>query len=121
MKKSYLFAISCLISSSLYASPNCDQLAKIAENNGEVQGLYKVKSLKGLRSYFYSAPSEQCKSKNVFIISKDTVFMYQKVKNENQWWMYVMYTANDGVTDTQGWVKVRDFDKLAGRTSPHLD
>ena len=119
MKKSYLFAVSCLISSSLYASPNCDQLAKIADDNGANYGAkysYTVKGPKGYRSYFHTAPSEQCKMKNVFIIPKDSVIAYQEFKNENELWLYVMYISNNGV-DTEGWVKAKDF-KISGRISP---
>ncbi|WP_111891234.1 hypothetical protein [Acinetobacter sp. MB5] len=120
MKKSYLFAISCLISSSLYASPNCDQLAKIADDNGANYGTkysYTVKGPKGYRSYFHTAPSEKCKMKNVFIIPKDSVIAYQEFKNENELWLYVMYISNNGV-DTEGWVKAKDF-KVSGRINPN--
>ncbi|MHA3083656.1 hypothetical protein E0H86_09895 [Acinetobacter sp. ANC 4635] len=120
MKKPLLLTAFCLFSGSLYASPNCDRLAKIADDNGAIYGTkysYTVKGPQGYRSYFHTAPSEQCKIKNVFIIPKDSVIAYQEFKNENELWLYVMYIGKDGV-DTEGWVKAKDF-KMSGRISPN--
>ncbi|MHA3052687.1 hypothetical protein [Acinetobacter sp. ANC 4640] len=119
MKNFLLLITFCLLSSSLYASPNCDDLAKIANDNGAIYGSkysFTVQGQKGFRSYFYSAPSEQCKINQLFIIPNDSVIAYQEFKNENQLWMYVMYIGKDGV-DTEGWVKAKDF-KMSGRISP---
>lgn len=119
MKKLLLLAIASACSAAVWASPSCDRLAKIADDNGTMFGTkysFVVQGNKGFRTYFHSAPSNQCKIKNLFVIPKDSVIAYQEFKNENQTWLYVMYIDRNG-NDTSGWVKARDF-KISGSLSP---
>ncbi|WP_269915027.1 hypothetical protein [Acinetobacter sp. HY1485] len=116
MKKLTLIFL-CLFSSTIWA--DCNSLAHIADTNSVQYGtkyIFYVKGQKGFRTYFHSAPSQQCLIKNLFIISKDSVIAYQTFKNEGQTWMYVMYVATDGNT-TEGWVKEHDF-KIGGSIDP---
>ena len=97
----------------------CSQLAKIADDNGIAYGTkysFVVKGSKGFRTYFHSAPSSECKIKQLFLIPKDSVIAYQEFKNQNRTWIYVMYIDKNG-NDTSGWVKARDF-KVSGSLSP---
>jgi len=62
---------------------NCDKLSKIADDNGAIYATkysFTVIGNKGYRSYFHSAPSNQCKLKNLFIIPKDSVIVYQEFR-----------------------------------------
>ncbi|WP_151713472.1 hypothetical protein [Acinetobacter bereziniae] len=116
MKKTLL--ITCCIF-SIGAWANCDDLNKIADENGTHYGTkyaFTVKGEKGYRAYFHSAPSNKCKYAKTFLIPKDSVIGYQEFLNEKQNWIYVMYIANDG-TDTSGWIKEKDL-KISGRISP---
>lgn len=119
MKKILILTTTMIFSVGAWASPYCDRLAKIADDNGLMFGTkysFIVKGQKGFRTYFHSAPSNECKIKNLFVIPKDSVIAYQEFKNENQTWLYVMYIDKDG-NDTIGWVKERDF-KISGSLSP---
>lgn len=90
---------------------SCDRLSKIADDNGVLYGtkyIHTIQGKKGFRTYFYSAPSEHCKIKNLFLIPYDSVIAYQEFKNENQTWLYVMYVGKNG-SDTLGWMKERDL------------
>lgn len=108
-----LMLLAC--SSGAYAQVNCSQLSEIADDNGLMYGtkyIFVVQGNKGFRTYFHSAPSNQCKIKNLFVIPEDSVIAYQEFKNENQTWLFVMYVDKNG-NDTTGWVKERDF-KISG-------
>ncbi|EHU1925339.1 hypothetical protein A1E71_RS18810 [Acinetobacter baumannii] len=97
----------------------CSQLAKIADDNGIAYGTkysFVVKGSKGFRTYFHSAPSSECKIKQLFLIPKDSVIAYQEFKNQNRTWIYVMYIDKNG-NDTEGWVLENDF-KISGSISP---
>ena len=117
--KKLLLLLCCTLSAGVYAANDCDRLSKIADENGTSYGTkysYNVIGKKGFRTYFHSAPSNQCKLKDIFIIPNDSVIAYQEFKNENQTWLYVMFVDKNG-NDTSGWVKARDF-KVSGRFSP---
>lgn len=118
--KKLVFIFCCILSIDSYAAHSCDRLAQIADKHGVMYGTkysFTVVGKKGFRSYFHSAPSEQCKLKNTFIIPNDSVIAYQDFKHENQDWMYVMYIDKNG-NDTSGWVKAKDF-KVSSRMSPN--
>ena len=94
---------------------NCSQLSKIADDNSIPYGTkysFVVKGQKGFRTYFYSAPSSECKIKQLFLIPKDSVVAYQEFNNENKTWLYVMYIDKNG-KDTEGWVLENHF-KVSG-------
>lgn len=110
MKKLLLLPL-LFISSFTLADMSCDRLSKIADDNGVLYGtkyIHTVQGKKGFRTYFYSAPSEQCKIKNLFLIPNDSVIAYQQFTNENRTWIYVMYVDKNG-NDTMGWMKDADF------------
>lgn len=52
------------------------------------------------RAYFYSAPNEKCKIRNLFIIPGDLVNALADYNN----YTYIMYFTKDG-KDVEGWVK----------------
>lgn len=111
MKKLLLLITISLLSGGAWAETNCDKLSKIADENGRFYGtkyIHTVQGKSGFRTSFYSAPSEQCKIKNLFLIPNDSVIAYQEFKNENHTWLYVMYVDKNG-NDTSGWMKERDF------------
>ena len=117
MKKLLLIAC-CMVSGGAWAG-SCDRLSKIADDNGAHYGTkysYTVIGNKGFRTYFHSAPANECKLKDLFIIPQDSVIAYQEFKNQNQTWMFVMYIDKNG-NDSTGWVKAKDF-KISGRFSP---
>lgn len=119
MIKILLLAILSTLSFGALANSACDKLDKIADENGTMYGTkynFVVTGPKGFRSYFHSAPSSQCKIKDLFIITGDSVIGYQEFKNENQTWLYVMYIDKNG-NDTSGWIKLKDL-KISGRLSP---
>lgn len=97
----------------------CETLDKLAQNKGIQFGTkysFVAKGEKGSRVYFHSAPSDQCKINQLFIIPKDSVIAYQEFKNESKTWLYVMYISKDG-TDTEGWMRENDL-KISGSMSP---
>ena len=90
---------------------DCETLSKVAEERGIYYGTkysFIVQGEKGFHSYFYSAPSIQCKIKQLFLIPKDSVIAYQEFRNENQTWLYVMYIDKNG-NDTEGWMPARNL------------
>lgn len=114
-----LLSMILACSSGAYAQVNCLQLGKIADDNGVMYGtkyFFVAQGDKGFRAYFHSAPSNQCKIKNLFVIPRDSVIAYQEFKNENQAWIFVMYVDKNGI-DTTGWVKARDF-KISSSLGP---
>ena len=97
----------------------CNELSRIADENSIQYGTkysFVVQGQKGFRTYFHSAPSAQCKIKQLFLIPKDSVVAYQEFKNEKETWLYVMYFGKDGNT-TEGWVLEKHF-KISGSLSP---
>ncbi|WP_336152131.1 hypothetical protein [Acinetobacter sp. 99] len=118
MKKLILLSVLALCSSGLYAQISCKELGNIADNNYvELDALELQKFIgdKGKRSYFYSAPSSQCKLDKVFIIPNDVVMAYYTFQNENKNWLYVVYTSKNG-KKTAGWVIKNDF-RFLGTTA----
>ncbi|MDY6450715.1 hypothetical protein [Acinetobacter faecalis] len=106
MKKLLLIS-ALLFSGGVWASPNCLQLAEIADDNYtelDALTLYKVSGEKGFRSHFYSAPSKACKISQVFVIPKDTIVAYYSFNNEGQQWLYAVYTNKNNVKTT-GWLR----------------
>lgn len=116
--KTALIVMSLIVCSNASAL-NCAQLSKIADDNGLQYGTkasFVVQGEKGFRTYFHSAPSSQCKIKELFLIPKDSVIAYQEFKNQNKTWLYVMYIDKNG-KDTSGWMLESDF-KMSGSLSP---
>lgn len=119
MKKLLIASLLATLSFGSLAQPSCQDLDKIAQDNGDQYGTkysFTAQGPKGSRIYFHSAPSSNCKIKQLFIIPKDSVVAYQEFKNENQTWLYVMYIAKDG-TDTEGWMLKKDL-KVSGSIDP---
>ncbi len=124
MKYSFIYKlslISFLFLLSIKASAfSCEALAKLAKEEGGVSATkysYTVTGNKGFRTYFHSAPTDQCKIKNLFIIPKDSVIAYQYIKNENKDWMYIMYLDKNGNYPT-GWVLKKDFKETGTMNTP---
>ena len=118
MKKIALIT-TLLIVCSKASAINCSQLSKIADDNSITYGTkasFVVQGQKGFRTYFHSAPSSQCKIKELFLIPKDSIVAYQEFKNQNKTWLYVMYIDKNG-KDTSGWMLESDF-KISGSLSP---
>lgn len=100
----------------------CTELAKIADDNAGIsitKYTYTVQGKNGFRTYFHSAPSSQCKIKDLFITPKDSVIAYSYFRYENRNWMYVMYLDKNG-NETSGWVLEKDF-KQSGRINTPLN
>lgn len=107
-----------LVICSQASAINCAQLSKIADDNGSMYGTkysFVVQGQKGFRTYFHSAPSAQCKIKDLFLIPNDSVVGYQEFTNENRTWLYVMYVDKNG-RDTSGWMLTKDL-KISGSVS----
>ncbi|MEB3766381.1 hypothetical protein [Acinetobacter sp. MD2] len=108
MKKLFLLTIALTYSFSAWASPNCEKLAIIATSNASNYGdttTAHIQGKKNTRIYFYSAPSEQCKSQ-IFIIPNDKITILQDILSNGVMWSYVSYTSkNDLPQITQGWIK----------------
>lgn len=122
--RSFICSIFILSSFKVSASAplSCKELSKITDDNAGVlrtKYSYNVKGNKGFRTYFHSAPSNQCKIKGLFIIPNDNVIAYSYFTYENTDWMYVMYTNKNG-DETYGWVKVKDFQEQ-GKINTPLD
>lgn len=108
-----------LLSLSSFTWADCAKLSKIADDNSLEYGSkysFVVQGQKGFRSYFHSAPSNNCKFRDIFVIPKDSVIGYSEFKNENQTWIYVMYVDKNG-NDTTGWIKEKNL-KLTGSIDP---
>lgn len=72
---------------------------------------FQVTGKKGFRTYFHTAPSEQCKQKNLFLIPGDSVIAYEEISISNQTWISVMYVQNGGST-VEGWMKKKSFKQM---------
>lgn len=59
------------------------------------------------RLYFYSAPNERCKMKDVFVIAGDMLTVYKPFDG----WVNVMYISKDG-NDFMGWVDEKRIKKI---------
>ena len=59
------------------------------------------------RLYFYSAPSERCKMKGVFVVPGDVLTVYKSFDG----WANVMYIAKSG-EDFMGWVLEKRINKI---------
>ncbi len=102
-----------ILGSTNVSAMTCLQFAKVADENSLTSNTtytYSVKGKKGFKTYFHSAPLDQCKISGLFIIPKDSVMAYQYFKNQNKDWMYVTYYDENG-KETSGWVLERDFIK----------
>jgi len=113
LKLNLLICLACLISAETsWAKQDCNQLNEIAKKDGPLylskKPTYQVIGNKGFRTYFYSAPSNACKIKSLFLIPKDNVYAYQEFKNGNETWIYVMYQDKND-TYPSGWMKKSDF------------
>lgn len=65
------------------------------------------------RLYFYNAPNDSCRSKDIFVIPGDSLIAYTKF-NE---WLSVMYINLKTGKDYSGWVK-SDRLKITGTIRP---
>lgn len=118
MKNIIIASVLSLVSFGTFAQ-SCESLDKYAQNKGIQYGTkysFIAKGSKGNRVYFHSAPANECKIKNLFIIPNDSVVAYQEYKNQNKTWLYVMFIAKDG-TDTEGWIQENNL-KVSGSVSP---
>ncbi|WP_291348083.1 MULTISPECIES: hypothetical protein [unclassified Acinetobacter] len=118
MKRILILSALALCSTGLYAKPTCSELSNIADNSYvelDALELQKFIGSKGQREYFHSAPSAQCKLDKVFIIPNDVVTAYYTFKNENQNWLYVVYTSKEG-KKTAGWITKNNF-RFLGTTA----
>lgn len=89
--KRILFTFIFLILGSNASAFTCTELSKIVDDNSIRYGTkysFVVQGQKGFRTYFHSAPSSQCKIKQLFIIPKNSVIAYQEFKNEKETWKY---------------------------------
>lgn len=59
------------------------------------------------RLYFYNAPNERCKMKDVFVITGDVLTVYKSFDG----WANVMYISKDG-NDFMGWVHEKRIKKI---------
>ncbi|MEG0359848.1 MAG: hypothetical protein RR598_11335 [Anaerorhabdus sp.] len=122
--KSTLFVITALLFSESVSAISCTELEKIAndnraeypvyiyENGGPAPTQYSpyqsiVKGSKGFKTYFHTAPSTQCKIKNLFMIPHDLVNVNYDFNYRNQHWLHVTYW-NKG-NDTSGWILAKDL------------
>lgn len=114
-----LFTTIFLLWGSNTSAFTCADLSKIADKNSIQYGTkysFVVKGQKDSRTYFHSAPSSQCKIKQLFLIPKDSVVAYQEFENEKETWLYVMYFGKNGDI-TEGWMLEKSF-KISGYLSP---
>ncbi len=102
MAKVFILWITLLLSFNVFAQVNCDALDNLAQQQGirfdSAENGYQVKG-EG-RAYFYSAPTEGCEDKKIFIIHGDNVNVYLDYNN----YFYVMYFTKNG-KQVSGWVK----------------
>lgn len=79
----------------------CDELNLIAERYQDLtpasESVYKVVDTN--RVYFYSAPNEECKIKNLFIIKGDLINLYAEYKGFSS---VVFFKENGG--PVSGWI-----------------
>lgn len=96
-----LLVVMCLPLASI-ASQYCDNLSEGHQSGQEIipsdKSGYKV--IENKRLFFFSAPDEKCKMKNIFVIKNDLVDAY-KIDGD---FMFVMYFTKDKKT-VEGWVK----------------
>lgn len=125
MKGKIFLIISTLFFVEKAFALSCNELEKIADDNKAIYNPYlynddtgaptnydpyqsTVKGNKGYRTYFHSAPSAQCKIKNLFIIANDTVTVDYSFRYENQEWLSVTYW-NKHADSTSGWIVAKDL------------
>lgn len=133
MKKALLLTLAIWGISSQASAITCSQLDKIADDNkawfnphqyeddSDHPTQYdpyeaKVLGAKGYRAHFHTAPSSQCKIKNLFIIPNDKVTVNYSFNYEKQEWLHVTYWSKSA-EDTSGWIKAKDLSspKRAGQ------
>lgn len=114
MKKLLLLAASLVFSAGAWASPTCDKIAKVAQANASNYGdeaTALIQGKKGSRNYFYTAPSNQCRSK-AFIIPNDKVLILQDILSNGESWAYVSFVNNKTSQITQGWIKKNSLGEM---------
>lgn len=107
MKKLSLLIVTSIFSVGVWASPNCEKLAQLAESSASNYGddaTAIIQGKKGSRAYFYTAPSNQCKT-TTFVIPKDRITLMQDIKSEGETWVYVAFSGGEVPTLTHGWMK----------------
>lgn len=73
---------------------------------------FQVQGNRGLRVYFHTAPSEQCKQPELFIIPGDSVIAYEDIQYNHETWINVMYIGKHN--EAEGWIK-KKYLKETGR------
>jgi hypothetical protein len=104
MHKTITIALIILFVSSVAEAEQsaCDKITSQTEN---VQSFlnppssYKV--IGERRAYFYSAPHENCRSKDIFVVTGDDLIAYTEYKG----WYSVSYANPKTGKDYDGWVK----------------
>lgn len=120
-----LLSIFCVlsISSSVIASNDCSELnSNIQNQNNQIAPVWILLVKAKHRVHFHSAPTKNCKSKDLFIIHGDSVTAYNLYKDSHQQeWVYVMYYSKRQNLESEiveGWVKLKDFE-IIPRSFPH--
>lgn len=109
-----LYGFSCYT----FAGDFCSELSKTAEKEQEYvdhsMNIYKVTSK--TRLYFNSAPSEQCKINNAFIINGDVVSGYTTLNG----YLFASYFKKNG-DSVDGWLKLSDLKNTGYTSGPSSD
>lgn len=111
MKNIFFILTIWIISFAAFASNdvNCEALSQKASNyypeNKTIVLTRKINEVK--RSYFYSAPNEECKIKNLFIVNNDIVNIYKEYFG----FSYGSYVSTGGKIN-YGWINSSNLTKL---------
>src|SRR6478735_4835500 len=98
-----IILITVLVASPLATAEDvsCTDIASKADSEaGMVLPRLSYKVASDGRLYFYSAPSESCRT-DVFVIPKDELISYSELNG----WLSVMYTHPKTGEISEGWVK----------------
>ena len=114
--------ILCMVSVSSQAKNHCSTLnEKILKKDNQIAPVWILSVQSKEHVYFHSAPSDNCKIKNLFIIFDDTVTGYNFYQDSKQEWIKVIYYSKRKDLESEiveGWIKFRDL-KLIPREFPH--
>lgn len=104
MKKLFFLLALMFLPLISIANQYCDDLNESHQSEQKIipsdKSGYKV--IEDNRLYFFNAPNEKCKMKDVFIIKNDLVDAY-RIDGD---FMFVMYFTKNNKT-VEGWVKSR--------------
>jgi len=114
LKSVWVLLFFAALSSPVWAAPQCDKMAQVAEHDEDSFAPARAYKVGGSgRLYFHSAPNSVCRSKNVFVIPGDTLFAYSSYEG----WVRVMYVNRNTADTVQGWVESARL-KYAGTIGP---